>query len=172
MNMHTSDRNDLPDEPPIRRVFRDVIADRLADPRPPQAAMLFQSSVDPFWTDDRFFLGDFYNGILHQDTCQPGTADGVPCWRPWPLMTGCHHSSVSKRSTCCSAWQLSPAATWPSAGPTRRGMQIRRARTEPAGRSGLAHRTCSPGGQRNVRQFGWHSRASPWCSLLPARCLP
>ncbi|MGW5233018.1 hypothetical protein ACWEQU_12100 [Streptomyces nodosus] len=78
MNMHTPDRNDLPDEPPIRRVFRDVIADRLTDPRPPQAAMLFQSSVDPFWTDDRFFLGDFYNEILHQDTCQPGTVDGVP----------------------------------------------------------------------------------------------
>jgi hypothetical protein len=78
MNMHASHRNDLPDEPPIRRVFRDVIADRLTDPRPPQAAMLFQSSIDPFWTDDRFFLGDFYNEILHQDTCQPGTADGVP----------------------------------------------------------------------------------------------
>ncbi|MFJ8983048.1 hypothetical protein [Streptomyces sp. NPDC102282] len=78
MNMHAFDRNSLPDEPPIRRVFRDVIADCLADPRPPQAAMLFQSSVDPFWTDDRFFLGDFYNEILHQDTCQPGTADGVP----------------------------------------------------------------------------------------------
>jgi hypothetical protein len=78
MNMHTSDRNDVPDEPSIRRVFRDVIADRLTDPLPPQAAMLFQSSVDPFWTDDRFFLGDFYNEILHQDTCQPGTADGVP----------------------------------------------------------------------------------------------
>ncbi|MGS2808557.1 hypothetical protein [Nocardia sp. MW-W600-9] len=78
MSMRTSDRNDLPDEPPIRRVFREVIADRLPDPRPPQAAMLFQSSVDPFWTDDKFFLGDFYNEILHQDTCQPGTADGVP----------------------------------------------------------------------------------------------
>ncbi|MER5965393.1 hypothetical protein [Streptomyces sp. NPDC002057] len=33
---------------------------------------------DPLWTDDRFILGDFYTGILHQDTCQPGTADGVP----------------------------------------------------------------------------------------------
>lgn len=78
MAMRTSDRNDLPDEPPIRRVFRDVITDRLTDPWPPQAAMLFQSSVDPFWTEDRFFLADFYNGILHQDTCQPRTADGVP----------------------------------------------------------------------------------------------
>ncbi|MGW0409440.1 hypothetical protein ACWDZY_33345 [Nocardia sp. NPDC003246] len=78
MITRTSDRNDLPDEPPIRRVFREVIADRSTDPRPPQAAMLFQSSVDPFWTDDRYFLGDFYNEILHQDTCQPRTADGVP----------------------------------------------------------------------------------------------
>ncbi|WP_306312057.1 hypothetical protein [Streptomyces hydrogenans] len=78
MNMHIAERNALPDEPPIRRVFRDVIVDRLAGLQPPQAAMLFQSSVDPLWTDDRFFLGDFYNKILHQDTCQPGTADGVP----------------------------------------------------------------------------------------------
>ncbi|MFH7594753.1 hypothetical protein WDV06_06535 [Streptomyces racemochromogenes] len=78
MNMQTSDRNRLPDEPPIRRLFRDVVADRLPDPLPPQAAMLFDSWVDPFWTDDRFFLGDFYSEILHQDTCQPGTADGVP----------------------------------------------------------------------------------------------
>ncbi|MFE1560026.1 hypothetical protein ACFW6V_34170 [Streptomyces sp. NPDC058734] len=78
MDMHTPDRNGLPDEPPIRRVFRDVVADRLTGPRPPQAAMLFQSSVDPLWTNDSFFLGDFYNEILHQDTCRPGTADGVP----------------------------------------------------------------------------------------------
>ncbi|MGW7312288.1 hypothetical protein [Streptomyces sp. NPDC054865] len=78
MNMRLAVRNDLPGDPPIRRVFRDVIADRLTGAQPPQAAMLFQSSVDPFWTDDRFFLGDFYNEILHQDTCQPGTAAGVP----------------------------------------------------------------------------------------------
>ncbi|MEU0541972.1 hypothetical protein ABZ319_19090 [Nocardia sp. NPDC005978] len=39
--------------------------------------MLFQSSVDPFWTDDRFFLADFYSEILHQDTCLPDTPDGV-----------------------------------------------------------------------------------------------
>lgn len=78
MMTRSSDRNDLPDEPPIRRVFREVISDRLTDPRPPQAAMLFQSSVDPFWTDDRFFLADFYSEILHQDTCLPYTADAVP----------------------------------------------------------------------------------------------
>ncbi|MFC9473095.1 hypothetical protein ACFTS5_13015 [Nocardia sp. NPDC056952] len=78
MSIRTPERNVLPDEPRIRQVFRDVIAERLTDPRPPQAAMLFQSSVDPYWTDDRFFLGDFYDGFLHQDTCQPHTAEGVP----------------------------------------------------------------------------------------------
>ncbi|MFV5994985.1 hypothetical protein ACNPQM_21620 [Streptomyces sp. NPDC056231] len=63
--------------PPIRRTFRDVIADRLPGPQPPQAAMLFEPSADPHWANDIFFLGDFYNAILHQDTCQPHTADGV-----------------------------------------------------------------------------------------------
>ncbi|MEV8099431.1 hypothetical protein [Kitasatospora sp. NPDC085879] len=62
--------------PPIRQLFRDVIADRLPGRRPPQAAMLFDAKIDPSW-DDRSFLGDFYNEILHQDTCQPATADGV-----------------------------------------------------------------------------------------------
>ncbi|WP_327075597.1 hypothetical protein OG196_43525 (plasmid) [Kitasatospora purpeofusca] len=63
--------------PPVRRLFRDVIADRLPpDRRPPQAAMLFGAGSDPFW-DERTFLGDFYNEILHQDTCRPGTADGL-----------------------------------------------------------------------------------------------
>ncbi|MGW0885553.1 hypothetical protein [Streptomyces sp. NPDC002671] len=62
--------------PPIRQLFRDVIADRLPGRRPPQAAMLFDAEIDPYW-DDRSFLGDFYNEILHQDTCQPATADGL-----------------------------------------------------------------------------------------------
>ncbi|MGW7582740.1 hypothetical protein ACWGKU_28805 [Kitasatospora sp. NPDC054768] len=62
--------------PPIRQLFRDVIADRLPGRRPPQAAMLFDAEIDPSW-DDRSFLGDFYNEILHQDTCQPATADGL-----------------------------------------------------------------------------------------------
>ena len=62
--------------PPIRQLFRDVISDRLPGPRPPQAAMLFDAEVDPCW-DDRSFLGDFYNEILHQDTCQPDTAAGL-----------------------------------------------------------------------------------------------
>ncbi|MER7196704.1 hypothetical protein CG723_41035 [Streptomyces sp. CB01635] len=62
--------------PPIRQIFRDVIADRLPGPRPPQAAMLFSAEIDPYW-DDRSFLADFYNDILHQDTCQPATADGL-----------------------------------------------------------------------------------------------
>ncbi|MEU5660507.1 hypothetical protein ABZ802_33565 [Streptomyces sp. NPDC047737] len=63
--------------PPIRQLFRDVIADRLTGPRPPQAAMLFGAEIDPYWEDDWSFLGDFYNEILHQDTCQPDTADGL-----------------------------------------------------------------------------------------------
>ncbi|MEV5989535.1 hypothetical protein AB0L85_32080 [Streptomyces sp. NPDC052051] len=62
--------------PPIRRLFRDVIADRMPGCGPPQAVMLFGSEIDPCW-DDRSFLVDFYNEILHQDTCQPATADGL-----------------------------------------------------------------------------------------------
>jgi hypothetical protein len=62
--------------PPIRQLFRDVIADRMPGRRPPQALMLFGSEADPCW-DDRSFLADFYNEILHQDTCQPATADGL-----------------------------------------------------------------------------------------------
>ncbi|MFD8010764.1 hypothetical protein [Streptomyces sp. NPDC058955] len=38
--------------------------------------MLFDAEVDPGW-DDRSFLGDFYNEILHQDTCRPDTAGGL-----------------------------------------------------------------------------------------------
>ncbi|MGW2838180.1 hypothetical protein ACWCWD_10340 [Streptomyces sp. NPDC001493] len=63
--------------PPIRRTFRDVIADRLPGPLPPQAAMLSKPSADPYWDSDGFFLGEFYNEILYQDTCGPYTAGGV-----------------------------------------------------------------------------------------------
>ncbi|GGT36489.1 hypothetical protein GCM10010271_45580 [Streptomyces kurssanovii] len=31
--------------PPIRQLFRDVIADRMPGPRPPQAAMLFDTEI-------------------------------------------------------------------------------------------------------------------------------
>ncbi|WP_328786588.1 MULTISPECIES: hypothetical protein [unclassified Streptomyces] len=62
--------------PPIRQLFRNVIADRLPNGMPLQAAMLFDSETDPAW-DDRTFLSEFYNEILHQDTCQPSTADGL-----------------------------------------------------------------------------------------------
>ncbi|MCX5114813.1 hypothetical protein OOK13_41475 [Streptomyces sp. NBC_00378] len=68
--------NAIASGPPIRQLFRDVIADRLPGPGPPQAAMLFDTEVDPYW-DDQSFLADFYNEILHQDTCQPATADGL-----------------------------------------------------------------------------------------------
>ncbi|MFF7453429.1 hypothetical protein [Kitasatospora sp. NPDC008115] len=63
--------------PTVRQLFRDVIADRLPGRRPPQAALLFCAETDPCWDDERLFLGDFYNEILHQDTCMPGTADGL-----------------------------------------------------------------------------------------------
>ncbi|MFF2619004.1 hypothetical protein [Kitasatospora sp. NPDC058046] len=49
--------------PTIRRLFRDVIAERLPDRRPPQPAMLFGAETDPSW-DARSFLGDFYDVIL------------------------------------------------------------------------------------------------------------
>ncbi|QIQ03628.1 hypothetical protein [Streptomyces liangshanensis] len=64
--------------PSIRRIFRDVVADRLPDRRPPQAALLFGPADDPYRDDDGGFLADFFSEILHQDTCLPGTADGVP----------------------------------------------------------------------------------------------
>ncbi|MFD9504182.1 hypothetical protein [Streptomyces sp. NPDC060035] len=69
-------QEDIVPGPPIRLLFRDVIADCLSDRRPPQAAMLLDSEVAPFW-GNRSFLADFYNDILHQDTCQPTTADGI-----------------------------------------------------------------------------------------------
>lgn len=63
---------------PLHRVFRDVIAERFPSvPLAPQAALLFGTRIDPTW-DDRKFLSDFYNDILHQDTCGPHTAEGVP----------------------------------------------------------------------------------------------
>ncbi|MFF2522690.1 hypothetical protein [Streptomyces liangshanensis] len=54
------------------------MADRLPDRWPPQAALLFGPADDPFRDDDGGFLADFFSEILHQDTCLPGTADGVP----------------------------------------------------------------------------------------------
>ncbi|MFG2834224.1 hypothetical protein ACGFYE_04410 [Streptomyces zaomyceticus] len=62
--------------PPIRILFRDVVAKRLPGGRPPRAAMLFDAEADPSW-DDRSFFADFSHEILHQDTCQPDTAEGL-----------------------------------------------------------------------------------------------
>ncbi|AWW41722.1 hypothetical protein [Streptomyces cadmiisoli] len=73
---HVPSREAIVSGPPIRQLFRDVITDRLPGQRPPQAAMLFDLEVDPSW-NDRSFLSDFYNEILHQDTCQSATADGI-----------------------------------------------------------------------------------------------
>ncbi|MFD8376894.1 hypothetical protein ACFV2Z_40155 [Streptomyces sp. NPDC059688] len=41
-NRHTTN----PAGPPIRQLFRGVIADRMPGPRPPQAAMLFDAVAD------------------------------------------------------------------------------------------------------------------------------
>ncbi|MFE7216708.1 hypothetical protein ACFU93_44230 [Streptomyces sp. NPDC057611] len=46
--------------------------------RAPQAVMLSAPAADPFWTSDAAFVSDFYSEILHQDTCRPETAHGVP----------------------------------------------------------------------------------------------
>lgn len=45
--------------------------------RPARSVLLMFWRIDPTW-DDRRFLSDFYNDILHPDTCGPYTADGVP----------------------------------------------------------------------------------------------
>ncbi|GAA2021436.1 hypothetical protein GCM10009839_18080 [Catenulispora yoronensis] len=64
--------------PEIRRIYRDVVADRFQNAdMPPHAAPLFDVNFGPY-RNDRDFLGDFYNSILHQDTCNQFTADGVP----------------------------------------------------------------------------------------------
>ncbi|MFB7359412.1 hypothetical protein [Streptomyces gardneri] len=80
MDTHAAPEQTLHDAiscgPPIRQLFRDVIADRMPHGMPLQAAMLFDSEVDPTW-DERAFLAEFSNEILHQDTCQPYTADGL-----------------------------------------------------------------------------------------------
>ncbi|MGY4965439.1 hypothetical protein [Streptomyces sp. 900105245] len=43
------------------------------DRMPFQAAMLFDSEIDPDWAD-RACLAEFYDEILLQDTCRPSTA--------------------------------------------------------------------------------------------------
>jgi len=63
---------------PLWLVFRNVIADRFQTvPSAPQAALLFTDRGN-LGRDDRAFMRDFYNDILHQDTCGPHTAEGVP----------------------------------------------------------------------------------------------
>jgi hypothetical protein len=63
--------------PEIRRTFRRVVDERVGAGRVPlHAQVLYDPVFGPF-QDDRAFLGFFYNEILHQDTCDPHTADGV-----------------------------------------------------------------------------------------------
>ncbi|ACU73178.1 hypothetical protein Caci_4314 [Catenulispora acidiphila DSM 44928] len=66
------------DDLPLWLVFRTAVADRFQTvPRGPQAASLFTDRMH-LGRDDRGFWRDFSNDILHQDTCGPHTADGVP----------------------------------------------------------------------------------------------
>ncbi|MDH6544862.1 hypothetical protein [Streptomyces sp. SPB4] len=60
----------------IREIFRTVVADRFADGSAPAHAELLFADV-PFDSDGEF-LGDFCNEILHQDTCNEQTHEGVP----------------------------------------------------------------------------------------------
>ncbi|MGW4896464.1 hypothetical protein ACWEQL_30060 [Kitasatospora sp. NPDC004240] len=73
-------------EPAIRRIFRRVATDRFHGGRatgrgrgamPPQAELLF-GPADGVWASEREFLGEFHNGIHHQDTSDRLTARGVP----------------------------------------------------------------------------------------------
>ncbi|MFE7561905.1 hypothetical protein [Kitasatospora sp. NPDC057500] len=65
-------------EPEIRRIFRAVAVDRFRNrTMPPHAGLLFGPEFGP-WDSDRDFLGEFYNEIHHQDTCDVSTAKGVP----------------------------------------------------------------------------------------------
>ncbi|WP_405566700.1 hypothetical protein OG317_00370 [Streptomyces sp. NBC_01167] len=62
--------------PRIREIFRTVVTGRFADrPAPAHAELLF---ADAHFDSDGEFLGDFYNEILHQDTCNEHTHKGVP----------------------------------------------------------------------------------------------
>ncbi len=62
--------------PRIRAIFRTVATDGFEGrPAPAHAELLF---ADAAFAADREFLGDFYNEILHQDTCNELTHEGVP----------------------------------------------------------------------------------------------
>ncbi|MFD4377579.1 hypothetical protein [Streptomyces sp. NPDC058486] len=105
--------------PPIRRLFRDVIADRMPGRRPPQAVMLFDSGIDPRG-DDRSFLADFYNEILHQDTCRPATADGlswvgalavddrIPARQRFQAVSLLFHAATVSERHLAEAWPAAP----------------------------------------------------------------
>ncbi|MCP2310998.1 hypothetical protein [Kitasatospora paracochleata] len=76
----TSDQGGEPHElfePEIRRTFRTVAIDRFGGrSMPVQAALLFGPEFGP-WRSESEFLGEFYNEIHHQDTCDTYTAEGV-----------------------------------------------------------------------------------------------
>ncbi|MFJ6438699.1 hypothetical protein [Streptomyces sp. NPDC091416] len=161
----------IPCGPPIRQLFRDVIADRVPDRMPLQAAMLFGSEIDPAW-DDRSFLAEFYNEILHQDTCQPHTADGLALLAALAVDDRTPPPTGSKPSTCCFAPPPSPSATSPRPGRPPRNMPIPIARPGPATQSCCTPLIYWPAGQPNAPRFSWPSPVSPSSSRRTAPCPP
>ncbi|MEU2509689.1 hypothetical protein ABZ621_33990 [Streptomyces sp. NPDC007863] len=157
--------------PPIRRLFRDVVADRLPSPRPPQTAMLFDAEVDPYG-DDQSFLADFYNEILHQDTCRPATADGlalVTVVAGDDRIPARHRfQAVDLLFRAATVAERHRAETWPAP----RSMPIPPARPGPAARSRLTFQVYWPAGRPNAPRFVSPSPASPSSSRRTAPCPP
>jgi len=77
----------VPEEilPEDARVYRQVIVDRFPHGLVPGHVRIF---FDPAFLESDHpyhlnFWGDFYNDILHQGSCMPGTADAVPLLVAW-----------------------------------------------------------------------------------------
>ncbi|MFE6891971.1 hypothetical protein [Streptomyces sp. NPDC057694] len=95
----------------LRRCMGGGVADRMHATRPPQAAMLFDDEADPCW-DDRSLLGDLYSEILHQDTCQPTTADGLALVTALAVETSFPPSTGSTAWACCSRLPCDSSGRW------------------------------------------------------------
>ncbi|WP_331769135.1 hypothetical protein OG948_35565 (plasmid) [Embleya sp. NBC_00888] len=74
----------LPEE---ARLFRRVIVDRFPGGVVPGHAQMFfdRSFMEPDPPHYFSFWSDFYNDILHQGSCMPGTADAVPLPVAWAV---------------------------------------------------------------------------------------
>ncbi|MDQ0578045.1 hypothetical protein [Streptomyces rishiriensis] len=157
--------------PPIRQLFRDVIADRLPGHSPPQAAMLFGAEIAPCW-DDRSFLGDFYNEILHQDTCQPATADGLVLLAALAVderIPARHRfQTVNLLFRAATVAERHLAETWPAIPPHADLDSEARARSTVQDRTPALLTRWSA----ECPAVGWPSPASPSSSRRPAPCPP